>query len=229
MATEYAFPLAPATGGGTIPSATLMDSAGSIHQQIVLEFYTGSGDPTQVSPSNPLPVVLESGGVPATTDAASFTAGTTGGLPALVVYNDSLGAATSGTAVVPRGTANRAVLVAAAACATDGASTYSVIAPATPVAVQLKSGPGKVFNLDATSIATGMVWVKFFDSATTPTLGTTTANWSVGIPPPGTNVDWGDVGRQFTNGIWVVVTGGIGYTDNTPITAAQVTVNIGYK
>jgi hypothetical protein len=113
-----------------------------------------------------------------------------------------------------------------------GATTYALIAPATPAAVNVQSGAGKVWSLIAINIGSSLAYLKVFDVGSAPTLGTTAATWNIPIPAntSGAGVALSfPVGRKVTNNLYVAVTGGIATTDDTSITANTVVLDITYS
>lgn len=219
--------ISPSASSTPIPIAVITDAAGNEYQCMVFVTQNGAADPALVNTLNPLPVSVIGGGVPASSDGASFTAGTTQGLVGLGVYNDGLSPLTSGQMGSPRISPSRQVLVALGASQTDGWTMSGAVAPATPVAVQLKSSAGKIGSIVAGNTDTNWTYLKIFDTASAPTLGTTAANWSIPIPPGSGNNPPLIGGIQFLNGCYWAVTGGPAFADNTAITANKTTVNLG--
>jgi hypothetical protein len=110
-------------------------------------------------------------------------------------------------------------------------SFTTAVAPATPAAAVVKATPGAVTSVTCFNILATPVYIKFFN-ATSVTLGTTSA--VMNMMCPGNTAGAGFVvpfvnAMYFTVGIEYAVTGGIGLTDNTSITATSVIVNIGYN
>ena len=72
-------------------------------------------------------------------------------------------------------------------------------------------------------------YVRLFDKASAPTMGTDTAKLVV-VVPAGSCRDFAlPRGVNFVNGLWVSVTGGETDTDNTAPTASDVLVNLFYQ
>jgi hypothetical protein len=221
-------PINTPTTGTTIPIAVWQDASNFEHQKVILETRTGTADPVEVGATNPMPVTIASGGIPASTDAAGFTAGTTQGIPTLSVYNDALTALTAGTMAVLRSTLNRQLQVALGASQTDGWTPFTLVAPATAAPAQVKASGGKIGILDVTNTTAGWLFLKIWD-AVSVTFGTTVPNWNIGIPPGGGNNPNMVGGLQFVNGIVIAVTAGIAPTDTSNPAANSVLVNLGYQ
>lgn len=213
---------AGAAAGGT--SSTVGSSVPSTGTLAL--FSTGSATgAAQIDGSGNLKVNIAAGGVPAGQDNAAFTAGTTNGLPAFGVYNDGVGALTSGNQGALRLTADRKLYVAQGASVSGGWTPYTYVAPATPAAQSVKGSAGQIGMLQVTNQDTNWTYLKVFN-ATSVTLGTTTATQSYGIPPGGGFTL--PVPLALSTGIVIAVTGGVSLTDNTAITASKTSVNIGY-
>jgi hypothetical protein len=113
-----------------------------------------------------------------------------------------------------------------------GASYYNIIAPATPAAVAVKASGGNIVGLRCVNTSAAAVYIKFWDVTSAPTIGTTAATWQ--IPVPGNTSGAGIVvpfpeGRSHAHSIYIAVTGGISYTDNTAITANSVVLDVSYN
>jgi len=108
--------------------------------------------------------------------------------------------------------------------ATGAATLTNVNCPATPAAQQLKSGAGRLVGMVLTNTATSARWVKIFNAlSASVTPGTTSALTEFGIGP-NASVEWhAEGGAAFSTGITVMVTGGQGLTNNTAVTAGDVT------
>jgi len=108
--------------------------------------------------------------------------------------------------------------------ATGAATLTNVNCPATPAAQQIRSGAGRLVGMVVTNTATAARWVKIFNllsASVTP--GTTSALAEFGIAPNST-VRWNaEGGAGFSTGITIMVTGGQGLTNNTAVTAGDVT------
>jgi hypothetical protein len=71
-------------------------------------------------------------------------------------------------------------------------------------------------------------WIKFFDKASAPTVGSDTPAWSLYIPKGVGRFTNTDIGLVFSTGIAYAITGGAGDSDTTAVAAAQVTGVVGY-
>lgn len=112
-----------------------------------------------------------------------------------------------------------------------GASTYNLIAPATPAAVLVQAGAGKVWTIHVGNLNAAPVYVKVFDGAA-PTLGTTAASWQLMVP--GNTAGAGfvvtyPVGRKVATNLYVAVTNLMPTTDATAIAASTVILDLTYS
>lgn len=108
--------------------------------------------------------------------------------------------------------------------ATGAATLTNINSPATPAAQQIKGGAGRLVSVVMTNTAASARWLKIFNllqASVTP--GVTAALAEVGIGA-GQTIEWSlEGGAGFSTGITIMVTGGQGLTNNTAITAGDVT------
>lgn len=115
----------------------------------------------------------------------------------------------------------------------QASSFKSSIAPATPAINTVKAAAGVVTSITCFNILATPVYINLFDLASgSITLGTTSANYK--FMCPGNTAGSGFVASlpwavSFATGINYSVSGAIGLTDNTAITASSVIVNIGFN
>ena len=181
-----------------------------------------------------------SAGAPTTTYPASTGTATITVFPTLYRYfRARVSTYTSGTVTVSaylRQTPVQVMNVVSAAqsgnwsigAGTNGMTTGSAVAPATPAAVSVKGTAGRWFWFMVGNSGASDVWVKGFNSASV-TLGTTSATLNLYVPKGTTQTFvWADFGNYNSTALQYAVTGGISLTDNTSITASTVTVNYAY-
>ena len=108
--------------------------------------------------------------------------------------------------------------------ATGAATLTNILCPATPAAQQIRSGAGRLLSIVMTNNAASARWLKIFNllsASVTP--GTTSALAELGIGA-GQTVEWSlEGGAAFSTGITIMVTGGVGLTNNTGVTLGDVT------
>jgi len=107
---------------------------------------------------------------------------------------------------------------------TGAATLTNVNCPATPAAQQIKGSAGRLINISLTNTANTPRWVKLFNllsASVTP--GTTAALAEIAIHN-GTSISITvEGGMAFSTGISIMITGGQGLTNNTAVTAGDVT------
>jgi hypothetical protein len=157
-----------------------------------------------------------------------------------LMTNLSAGGAAAGTAGNPSadvmtiqgGPGMTPVQVSQPLTTTGGASYSNEIAPATPAAVAVKTSAGNIYGVTAMNLGTTPVYIKFWDTTTAPTLGSTAANYQFMVPG---NTGGAGVVIQFNfprshaNRIYYAVTGAISLTDDTSITGSSVVVDVAYN
>lgn len=108
--------------------------------------------------------------------------------------------------------------------ATGAAATAAVMSPATPAATAAKAGAGRIVGIILTNTSAAVRSVKFWNTAVGGvTLGTTAAVFELDIPAGGMIDVELSGGIAFSTAITYAVTGGKGLTDNTAISANDVT------
>jgi hypothetical protein len=131
--------------------------------------------------------------------------------------------ATIASPVLAAGTAlSNDVGIQVRANATGAGSFANLLSPATPAGQVVKSGAGRIFAIIATNTGAAVRYLKLFN-ATSITPGTTAATYQYAIPANGIIQIEVPVGWSHGTGIVAMVTGGQPLTDNTAITANEVT------
>lgn len=172
-----------------------------------------------------LKINIAAGGVPSITDNTAFTAGTTAGLNLLAVFNDGISNLTATNAGAVRCTVNRILMSSPSAAANGGATPFTLVTSNTTNQNTVKSSAGQIYGIQAVNIGAPIGYLKIFDKATAPTLGTDSPVFN--LPIPGNTSGAGavvpfPVGTRFANGIQIAVTAGIALLD----TAAQASANL---
>lgn len=156
---------------------------------------------------------------------ASSTSAPAGTEQALIVRNIPSGTQTvSGT-----------VTASLSGPTSGGASAYKLISAATTNANNIKASAGQVYMITASSTASSPRYVKFYNKATSPTVGTDVPVYTFMIPNAsnsaygaGTNIPVPAIGLAFSTGISIAITGGVADSDTTAISANEVVLNVGY-
>ncbi|HEX2672963.1 MAG TPA: hypothetical protein VHM25_18910 [Polyangiaceae bacterium] len=148
----------------------------------------------------------------------------------------SVNAVQSGTwTVQPGNTANTSPWLTTDTPATSGGLSFAAIvaSAATNNKTQVKGSAGQLYCISAQNLNASPRYLKVFNNTSAGvTMGTTSADYQFIIP--GNTAGAGlvlniDKGIAMGTGITIAVTGAIGATDNTSISANEVTVLVGYK
>lgn len=224
-----------AVGGGTGGTASTFQAAlPTLGTAIGAQSASGAlMQPLNLDGGGNLKVNVAAGSLQAVTDNASaFTSGTTQAVPVAWAYNDSASAVTTGNMGIPRITANRQIRVVQDASANGGLTPYGLVQPGTPAATSIKASAGQVGWIHASNDQATPVYVKWFNTvAGSVTLGTTSAVFQTEIPGNTGGAGYTvsiPQGLTFSTAIVYAVTGAIGFTDNTAITATKVNLAVGY-
>lgn len=112
-----------------------------------------------------------------------------------------------------------------------GSQIYRLVSLATTNGNNIKSTVGQVYGWFMSNTNASPRFVKLYNSATSPTVGTTTPLMTITIPGnsngAGTNVDFSS-GISFSSGIGIAITGLVADSDTTAISANEVVVNLLY-
>jgi hypothetical protein len=140
---------------------------------------------------------------------------------------------TDGTGVVqPGNTANTTPwLVTDTASTTGGLSKFHLVGAATTNATNVKASAGQVYAITAFNVASTPIYLKFHNTAGTPTAGTAVTDTYL---VPGNTAGAGvvinlDKGITFSTGIGISTVTGIADADTTAIAASSLVCNVYYK
>jgi len=110
----------------------------------------------------------------------------------------------------------------------NGASFYHVVAAASTNAANIKASAGRVQGWSIFNAADYPVYVKFHNTAGTPTAGSGVV-YTIGVQA-GTHVNFDDDdGLAFATGIGISITKLIADADATAVAASDCVVNVHYK
>ena len=108
--------------------------------------------------------------------------------------------------------------------ASGAATPVAIMAPATPTPTVVRSSNGRLIGGILTNSAAALRSVKFWNTAAgSVTMGTTAALFEIDIPAGQTIVFSQEAGVAFATAVTIAITGAKGLTDNTAITANDVT------
>lgn len=151
------------------------------------------------------------------------------------IGNTAFGATQSGTwTVQPGNTANTTPwLVSEQAKTSGGATPYKLNSAATTNATSVKASAGQLYMVTASNTNAAVRYLKLYDKASTPTVGTDTPVLAFAVPGntagAGTNIPVPPCGLQFANGIAFALTTGAADSDTAAVAANEIVVNLGYK
>ena len=106
-------------------------------------------------------------------------------------------------------------------------SLGKLIAAATTNATAVKTSAGVLGTLVATNVSAAVKYLKLYNKASAPTVGTDAPVHVYPIPAGGT-IQLTDLKTRFTTGIALAITSGVADTDTTAVAANDVVVNWGY-
>lgn len=105
--------------------------------------------------------------------------------------------------------------------ATGAASAFNYANPVTSAGTQVKTTAGRILAVCLTNTAASVRYVKFFNVATAPTMGTTSAAYEYAIPAGSSIQATFPQGLAHATGIFIAVTTAAGLTNNTSTTVAN--------
>jgi hypothetical protein len=140
----------------------------------------------------------------------------------------TVGAVTAITNALPAG-ANTIGSVKIANSSTGGATTFTLISAASTNATSVKGSSGTLLSINAYNNGGTVAFLKIYNKASAPTVGTDTAVKTILLPPGGgSNIVAPVMGYNFSNGIAYAVTGLPATADTTAVALNQVIVNGSY-
>lgn len=116
------------------------------------------------------------------------------------------------------------------ATTTPATPTQSFVnSAATTNATSVKGSAGTVHSITTSNTGAAAAYVKFYNKATAPTVGTDVPVFTITVPASGSvNLHGGALGMRFGTGIALAITNLAADTDTTAVAAAQVKVATSY-
>lgn len=111
---------------------------------------------------------------------------------------------------------------------TGGNLTSKILSAASTNATVVKASAGQVYGMQFVNTGAGWAFVKLYNKATAPTVGTDAVVEILGIPPGGAREVNRPIGMPFATGISLAITGAYTDADTTAVTAGQVVGSIQY-
>ena len=128
-----------------------------------------------------------------------------------MVYNLSNGAA-AGQTVTGTVTANEGT--------PQTGTAYSLVTAATTNGANIKATAGNLFEIAVSNVTAATIFVKFYNKATAPTVGTDVPIITIPVTAGQTiALEFGRLGKRFALGIGIAVTAAAAATDTTVVTA----------
>lgn len=110
-----------------------------------------------------------------------------------------------------------------------GLVPYKLISAATTNATSVKASAGQVYGYYISNVNAAARYVKLYDKASAPTVGTDVPKWTLMIPAgSAANCDITN-GLEFTLGIALAITVGVADADVAAVAANELVVNLAYK
>lgn len=166
-------------------------------------------------------------------DDAAFTVGTTRVMPVgLLADETATDSVDEGDAGIPRMTLDRKQIVTPLAHTNGGGTAAKLVSAASTNATSLKASAGQVYMISAFNINAAVRYLKLYNKASAPTVGTDTPVQVYAIPGAATGGGFTlsiPVGMEFTTGIAYALTTGITDADTGAVAASELLVNIVYK
>lgn len=230
---------------GTNARALKVDSSGELQVDVLTL-------PTLPAGSNAIGKLAANSGVDiGDVDVTSVTPGTTAsslgkaedaghnsgdvGVMALAVRTDTLAArATTDADYIPLVTDSQGALWTTIAANTNGGYTPGkIISAASTNATSTKASAGTLGYITASNVNASPRYLKVYNKASSPTVGTDTPVHTFLIPGntagAGTNIPLPPQGIKLDTGIAFALTTGAADNDNTGVAATEIIVNFGYK
>ena len=137
---------------------------------------------------------------------------------------------TYATEPIPGAQASATQAVSGTVTATNTTPTaLNTNSAATTNPVLVKGSAGTLFSIAASNIGAAAAYLKLYNKATAPTVGTDVPVLTIQIPASGVQqFDFGTLGHRFATGIGIGITGAAADNDTTAIAAAQVKVLTSY-
>lgn len=105
---------------------------------------------------------------------------------------------------------------------------YHLISAATTNATSVKASAGVVGSITATNGSAAIKFLKLYNKASAPTVGTDTPVMTIGVPAGNTVVIENPAGIRFSTGIALATTGLITVADTTAVALSDLAISLAY-
>lgn len=113
-----------------------------------------------------------------------------------------------------------------------GLSTYKLVSAASTNAQSVKGSAGMLYAFQVFNVNAEERWLKLYDKASAPTVGTDVPKKTIMIPGSTTGAGavfgW-DIGIEFLLGIAIAITTGPTDADTGAVAASDILINLDYK
>lgn len=110
-----------------------------------------------------------------------------------------------------------------------GPTMYSLASAATTNSTNVKASAGQIYHIAATNNGTSAAYLKFYNKASAPTIGTDVPVWRLMLPPGGGIVEPLPHGLAFATGIGLGIMTSASDGGGGAVTSNQVYVNLTYS
>ncbi len=160
-------------------------------------------------------------------DDGAFTVGTTRVVPVGKLADETAtDSVDEGDIGISRMTLDRKAIITPYAHTAGGATPYDLISAASTNATSVKASAGQVYNLVATNTNAAVRYLKLYNLASAPTVGTSTPVQVYMLAPNGGVSLTFPVGMAFSTGIALAITTGAADADTGAVAANEVIVNM---
>lgn len=175
------------------------------------------------------------GGSQTGTANANGRAGAASGAP-ITLSTEDLAALTSihdaitggSTTAIPAGTNTIGGVVIKPSAVASGETASRVNAASTTNATSLKASAGNIYAIDVFNTSAYTIFLKLYDKASAPTVGTDTPIWTIPIPAGAGFSRSFERGRGFATGIAYAITKLQADSDTTAVVAGDATGSISW-
>ena len=166
-------------------------------------------------------------------DDAAFTVATTRVQPVGFLADETAtDSVDEGDAGAARMTLDRKQIVTTYAHAAGGATPYKLVSAATTNATSVKASAGTVYMITASNVNAAVRYLKLYNKASAPTVGTDVPVLTFIIPGgttgAGTNIPIPNAGINFSTGIAFALTTEITDVGSTGVAVSEIGVNLAY-
>ena len=174
------------------------------------------------------------------TQSGTWNIGTVTTLPALATGANTIGAVNIAAAQTVAVTQATAANLNATVVQATPANLQVTETPATPTAfilnsaattnaTSVKASAGTIYSITISNVGAAAVFVKIYNLATTPTVGTSTIALTIPVAASGVaNIQFAATGMRFGTGIALATTNLVADTDTTVVAAGQIKVLMSY-